>query len=365
MIIKNIQIRNFRNLSRVDFCPRANINILLGENGQGKTNFLEAICTAATGNSFRTASNTDMIQYEKEEMKIYLKYIREEREAEAYFSYNERGNKEYRINTVKVNKKNTDRLNVVLFTPEDLYIVKGNPKRRRKYLDFLMKQISPEYLYHLERYYEILKKRNLTLKKENNDKIYSAVSQNIFIDLAAVIIFFRINIINLIDTLAAAIHQRISGENDSIKIRYALSFPVQSDKISIEVLKESLGKRLEEIKNKEIYKRTTLVGPHLDDIHIYHHKRSAKKFSSQGQQRNISIALKLAEIEIYEKIKGEYPVLLMDEVLAELDDERKKMLLEYLKSSVFQTFITAVDIKELELPPNLVNLVVDGQITKQ
>jgi DNA replication and repair protein RecF len=165
-----------------------------------------------------------------------------------------------------------------------------------------------------------------------------------FLEKASQIIQARINFISLLENTFIPIYNDLNDNDSRLKIRYAVSFPIGSDKIRLDILTNALDKYINENLNKEISRRTSLFGPHVDDINFYQEDRKARFFSSQGQQRNIVISLKLAEINIYKKLKGFYPIFLLDEVLAELDHDKQKQLINYLKNSSFQCFLTSVNL---------------------
>jgi DNA replication and repair protein RecF len=345
LIINKIYIRNFRNIKEIEYEPYRKLNIFLGDNAQGKTNLLEAVFVLATGSSFRTKQNVNLIKHEENSFNIRSTYIFNKRLIKSRFDYYKCGNKTFEINNKRTNHNNKEHLRIVLFTPDDLYLIKGNPLKRRNFLDFTLKQISKEYAYKLNNYSKILKKRNLLFKNDQaNSKIFKIV-EDLFIENAAQLILARINFISIIDNLALSIFKQINNENNFIKMKYALSFPINSDKINSGVIKDKLNEQVKVKREKEINHKRSLIGPHLDDVHIYIDNRMARLFASQGQQRNIIISLKLAEIYTIKKLFGFYPVFLLDEVLSELDDNKQRLLMNYLINAEFQSFLTTVNLK--------------------
>lgn len=342
MNLKSISIRSFRNIEKIDYLPAPGLNILVGNNAQGKTNLLEAIFVIATGSSFRSGTFNNLIKDGSNKFTLKAQHQLDKRFIESTIEYGKNQPKVFKINNKKTTLDNTDRLRVVLFDPDDLYLIKGNPLQRRNFIDFILKQISAEYFYNLDEYAKILKKRNFLLKKEQaNSRTFNIVNE-LFIEKAASIIIARVNFINLLEKIVNPIYQEINHQDSSLKIRYAVSFPIDSDKIRLDILSNALNKHINEKMDKEIFRRTSLFGPHVDDINFYQEEKLARYFSSQGQQRNIVISLKLAEIQIYKKIKGFHPVFLLDEVLAELDHEKQQHLMNYLKYASFQSFLTSV-----------------------
>ena len=361
MRIERLQAYQFRNLKSLEFLAHHRLNIFIGANAQGKTNILESIYALANTSSFRTSNDRNLVNYNSQFFKLRGEYRIEQRAMEVLLVFNREQGKEYRINGKKTSHNHADRLRVVIFTPDDLYLVKGNPGRRRAFLDGILKELSAEYRLQFENYQKILKKRNLLLKNGNFNSNSFAALNEVFIDNAAKIILARINLIHGLEDSAAVAWQEMNRKG-SLKIRYALSFPVNSGKINLDVIKESLIIYLQEKKEEEIVRRTTLAGPHLDDINIYLDDRMAKIFASQGQQRSIVVSLKLAEINTVKKITGNYPVFLIDEVLSELDAEKRQSLIDYLERGAFQSFMSAVSLGELVCRDAAIHEVEQGQL---
>lgn len=361
MRIEKLQAYQFRNINSLEYQPQPRLNIFIGANAQGKTNILESIYTLAHTSSFRTGNDRNLVNYSSSLFKLRGEYRLEQRSVEALLVYNREQGKELRINQKKANHNHADRLRVVLFTPDDLYLVKGNPGRRRAFLDGMLKELSPEYRYNYEGYQKILKKRNLLLRNGNFNNSSFAALNEVFIDNAARMILARINLLHSLEDNAAAAWSEMNKDG-SLKMRYALSFPVESGKINLDVISESLTGYLREKRKEEAARRTTLAGPHLDDINLYLDERMAKIFASQGQQRSIVVSLKLAELNTVQKITGYYPVFLIDEVLAELDDEKRQSLLDYLVRAPFQSFMSAVSLGELAADGATVRQVENGRL---
>ncbi|MEN6350256.1 MAG: DNA replication/repair protein RecF [Syntrophomonas sp.] len=347
MKISYLQLNNFRNIERIEIKPQKGLNIFLGNNAQGKTNLLEALFFLATASSFRTGDDKNLIKYDSPGFNLKTSYACQERVFNGNISYDKKKGKVLQLNSKKTGPNNPDRLRVVLFTPDDLFLVKGSPVKRRNFLDFVLKQISSEYINTFINYTNILKKRNLLLKKEQSNSRSFEVVNEVFIDSAVRVILSRLNYINALDETARDIYKQINNTESSLKIRYALSFPLESGKINLDTLRDAFERELYKYRNTEIVRKSTLMGPHLDDLHLYQDEKIARLFASQGQQRNIAVCLKLAELETFNKIKGYSPVLLLDEVLAELDQERKQMLVEYLTAGSFQSFLTSVNLDNI------------------
>lgn len=327
--------------------PGPGLNILAGENAQGKTNLLESIFVLATGSSFRTGKDLNFLQYDAESYIINAKYNYQDRKIEALLKYRPEIGKDLTINSKKAKISQENNLRVVIFTPDDLYLIKGSPVKRRNFLDFTLRQVSADYTLQLDNYNKILKKRNLLIKhKQATGKSLSVINE-IFIETAVHLIINRINFINILDEACQKIFPLLNNEHHAIKIRYALSFPVLSGKINHEILKKVLAEQVLIKKDEELMRGTTLIGPHLDDLNIYLDDKIARLFASQGQQRNLAVTLKLAEIYAFKKIRGFFPLFLLDEVLAELDEAKKKLLIEQLSQASFQSFLSSVSLDNI------------------
>ncbi len=361
MKLKKINISNFRNISQLEYTAAPGLNVLMGDNAQGKTNILEAIYVLANGSSFRTNNDRLMVQYEKKCFHLKGTHQTENRVISTEVEYCLTNGKQIKINSKKTNQNNQNRLRVVVFTPDDLYLVKGSPSRRRNYIDYILKEVSNEYRLLVDNYYKILRKRNEVLKKNPiNDRTYNLLNE-LFIEYSAKIITARINFINLLDSLVAKNFGQMNQEG-AIKIKYALSFPVQDGKVNYKNLSDNLIKYVEENKENEVRRKSTLVGPHLDDINIYLNNKPARLFASQGQQRNIAVSLKISEVHAFKELSDYYPVFLLDEVLAEFDDQRKSRLIEQISSSEYQSFLTSVVNDMISSFGSKISLVRNGEV---
>lgn len=347
MKVIDYKATNFRNLLRVEHQPSPAMNIIVGDNAQGKTNLLEALCVLATGSSFRTNSDRILVNDQAQAYELSSNYEFNERCFETSIKYNSRTGKSITLNGRKTNPHHPDRLRVVVFTPDDLYLVKGSPSHRRFFLDFLLKQAGAEYGHHLDNYVKILRKRNVLLKKNQANTKTFILTTEVFIEQAIRLIIARIQMVNLLDQLVGPLYQSISGENlGGLKLRYAISFPLDSGKINFDILRLSMLNHLNKINEQECARKSSLLGPHRDDINIYLNDHPARQFASQGQQRSIAVSLKLAELTAIQQAQGEFPIFLLDEVLSELDKERQRRLLSYLQEASFQSFLTTINLEK-------------------
>ena len=343
MILKEITLRNFRNYSELSVPFSSGINVFLGENAQGKTNLMEAIYALSMARSPRTSNEKEMIQWQQEQAQITGKVEKRHADYPLELTFSKKG-KIAKINHLE-QKRLSDyvgTLNVVLFAPEDLELVKGSPNRRRKFLDMEIGQMSHIYLHNLVQYQRLLKQRNTYLKqlltRKVSDKVYLEVLTEQLATLGASIIEARLSFIKQLEKWADSIHHQISDEKEHLKIRYKspITFEDNMTKDAIFLL---LLEEQERVKQRELEQATTLFGPHRDDLVFYVNDKNIHQFGSQGQQRTTVLSLKLAEIECMKEVLGEYPILLLDDVLSELDDSRQTHLLKTIEKKV-QTFLT-------------------------
>ncbi len=361
--IDQLKVTNFRNLGNLEYSPNSGLNIIQGKNAQGKTNLLESIYMMTGNKSFRTNSDQDLLNYHATSFTIRSQYKYEHRNIIQLLSYNANSGKLIKLNNKKVNHSHDDLLKIVLFTPDDLYLIKGSPSKRRSFLDFVLKQITSDYNYYFNNFTKTLRKRNLMLKNEQTNNKSFKIVNDIYVENASKLIFLRLNFITLFDEMAGEIFKLLNDDDNHLKIRYALSFPVNSDKINLDILKNALYAQLEEKSGDELRRRSTVAGPHLDDLHIYLDNRIARTFASQGQQRNIAITMKLAELYTFKEIKGYYPIFLLDEVLAELDSEKRQLLIDELNRADYQSFLTSVNLDKLNLYNININAIIGGELT--
>jgi len=362
--INQLAISNFRNLKKIDIEIANGMNIFTGDNAQGKTNLLEAIYVLSAGNSFRNTTDKQLIYYHAARYQLKAAYCYQDRKFETSLVFDEHG-KTFAINNKKTSQNNQERIKVVLFNPDDLFLIKGAPSKRRGFLDFILQQLSSDYAFNLANYAKILKKRNLLLKTEQTNKQSYSIINQLFIETAIKVIIQRINFVNILDEIARSIFREINGGQNQIKIRYALSFPVDSDKINLNILQTALAEQQEKRFPDEVKRKQSLVGPHLDDINLYQDGRSARIYASQGQQRNLVICLKLAEVYAFKRIKGYYPVFLLDEVLAELDENKRALLLDHLNRADFQSFLSSVNLGPINHNNATVFHVKEGQLLRK
>lgn len=328
-----------------------NVNIILGENAQGKTNLMEAIYVLAMAKSHRTANDKELIRWDEEYAKIEGRAMKRNGPLSLQLTISKKG-KKAKINHIEQPKLSQyiGHINVVLFAPEDLHLVKGGPQVRRRFIDMEMGQISPVYMHDLSRYQKILQQRNHYLKllqtKQHRDETVLDVLTEQLIELAAKITLKRYEFLQLLQKWAEPIHYEISRGLEKLQIQYHPSVDV-SEKIELSRIIEAYSEKFVKIKEKEIQRGMTLAGPHRDDLSFDVNERDVQTFGSQGQQRTTALSIKLAEIELIFSETGDYPILLLDDVLSELDDFRQTHLLNTIRQKV-QTFVTTTSIDGIE-----------------
>ena len=339
MKLKSLKLKNYRNCENIemDFCDFK--NLIIGKNAQGKTNILESIYFLSNLKSVRTSNNLDLIKFEKEKAEINAVLEKNNTNVEMDFSYNDEKKKTFAINKVKSNQKDFKQvLKTVLFSSEDLLLLRGAPEDRRKWLDRAISQIYPLYDDRLSKYEKIRIQKNNLLKNEKLDKSLLDVYNEQLAIAGSNVIYLRKKYLSEIEKIAQQKHSKIS-EEEKLKMIYSSTFELGE---TIEEILENYKKSLEENYNEEIRRLQTLIGPHRDDIVFYINEKESTKFASQGQQRTIVLSLKMAEIDIIKEKIGTSPVLLLDDVLAELDDLRQNYLLNSIDKET-QTIITSVD----------------------
>lgn len=339
MRLKSLKLNNYRNCENIeiDFCNFK--NLIIGKNAQGKTNILESIYFLSNLKSVRTSNNLDLIKFNNEKLEINAVLEKNNTDVEMDFSYNDEKKKTFALNKVKSIQKDFKQvLKTVLFSSEDLLLLRGAPEDRRKWLDRAISQIYPLYDERLSKYEKIRTQKNNLLKDEKFDKSLLEVYNEQLAIAGSNVIFLRKKYLYEIEKIAQDKHSKIS-EEEKLKIYYSSTFELGE---TIEEILENYKKSLEEIYSEEIRRQQSLIGPHRDDVLFFINEKDSTKFASQGQQRTIVLSLKMAEIDIIKEKAGTSPILLLDDVLAELDDLRQNYLLNSIDKET-QTIITSVD----------------------
>jgi DNA replication and repair protein RecF len=340
MIVNKIIIKNYRNFKEAEAELNDSLNIFIGDNGQGKTNLMESIYIASIGRTFRLNSENELINFFENRSSIEINLLKN--------NYNIK-KKSVFINGVKLDKTSEmiGILNNVTFTPDDMKIIKGSPVERRKFVNIDISQVKPKYKYLLNKYKRVTTERNTILKnygsKYENKNILS-IWNDYLVNTGTEISLYRNEYIVKLKNYAEDIYSNISGNKEKLDIIYSSNIGCITEK---EEVKKLFYEKINNNSENEILRGTSLYGPHKDDILIKINGKECKYFGSQGQQRSAILALKLAEIEIIKEEVGEYPILLLDDVLSELDNKRKSYLIEHIKG--IQTIITGTDDHDLNI----------------
>ncbi|MDU5594815.1 DNA replication/repair protein RecF [Peptoniphilus rhinitidis] len=336
MKLKYLRLFNFRNYKSLDFIPGENINVLYGLNASGKTNLLESIYMSIRANSFRNQKDRDLINIGENSSSIITRYNTENFKDDYRVEISNFENKKLFINDEKVNTKEyrKSRL-VVLFSPEDLNMIKYSPKDRRKFLDDLLSNIDLNYDFYMYRYRKLLFERNKLLKSCTDKNLLDVYDREI-VKNGTKIIIMRLKTIKKLNEIAKKHYKNISG--DDLNITYLSTVPILTEERE---LTENYLKLLKSSLSKDIEKKYTTIGPHRDDLDFKINKYSSKSYGSQGEQRSIVLSLKLSEADLIKELYKTNPILLLDDVFSEIDSNRSRYLLYSLKN--LQTFITTTE----------------------
>jgi len=363
MYLKKIELKNFRNYEEQTVEFHNKVNIITGKNAQGKTNLLESLYIMSLGKSFRTNKDIEMIGFEKEYCRAKSLSIKEGRELEIEITIGKEG-KTTKINGMKT-AKNFDLLEnvyMVIFSPEDLKIVKDEPEKRRKFIDRELCQLKPIYYKNLGRYKKILQQRNSLLKQQDINEDIIAVWDEGLAEYGAKIIQERNRFVDRLNQISREISRNITNGKEALELTYEANV---EHKENYEEQKEYLKKVLNKNLKNDISRRNTTVGPHKDDLKICVEGIDIRHFGSQGQQRTAALSLKLAEIRLIQEEAKVSPILLLDDVLSELDSERQNFLINSLEE--VQLFITTTELSgevKKQLPEGETFFVEKGKVMK-
>ncbi len=346
MFLEKIELKNFRNYSNLKLNFDKNINIFIGNNAQGKTNILESIYFLSITKSHRTNKEIFLIKNNE----IFSKVT-------GIIKDNSNFSKKYEIiinkqgkrvlindNLIKKISDYLSNINVVMFCPDDLEIIKGTPSNRRSFLNIEIGQLNNFYIKHLNNYNRLLKTRNDYLKnsKEKFDNVYFEILTNKLIDENIKIINFRNEFINNLNKYISKIYKDITGKKN-IYLKYETFIDINSEENMIKSMKEKYDKNL----NNEIFQGVTLFGTHKDDFSVYIDDIKINNYGSQGQHRIAILCIRLSEIEIFKKEKKKNPILLLDDIFSELDEIKKNNIIRYIDNDL-QVFITSTDIENID-----------------
>ena len=334
MYINKIKLLNFRNYDNQEIELNKNINIFYGDNAQGKTNIIESIFLCSIGKSFRTNKDNELIKFNKEISSIYIEFEKTDRDGSIKIDINNKKN--IFVNGIKIKKLSEllGNLNIVIFNPDDILILKEGPQKRRRFLDVMISQLRPNYIYYLNLYNKTLEQRNNYLKQikiDNKPEEMLEIWDEKLAEYGEKIYLYRNEFIEKIKNKINIIHNNITENKENLKLEY----------ISDCQTKEQYLDLFKERRKLDIIKGFTTRGSHRDDFNIYINDELVNIYGSQGQNRTVVLSLKISEMQvIYDEI-GEYPILLLDDFMSELDEKRRKNFLEYIENT--QVIITCTE----------------------
>lgn len=336
MRAKHLALNNYRNCKNIELDFNNNKTLIIGKNAQGKTNILESIYFLSTLKSPRTSNIKEFVNFDENNFSAEITIEKSNTEIELGIEYNIDKPKVLKVNGLKTTSKNYKGvLTTVLFSTQDLMLLRGSPQDRRSWLDSAISQIYPAHDERISKYNKIRIQKNNLLKEPDLNLALLDVFNEQLTTVGANIIYVRQKFLSELKKYAKTGYLDIS-KNEEFDLKYSF------EEKDLNEIAKALKEELEERKFEEIARHQSCVGPHRDDIYFYLDNKDATKFASQGQQRTIVLAIKLAEIELIKNKNGESPILLLDDVLAELDDLRQNYLLSSISDDT-QTIITSVD----------------------
>lgn len=360
MIIESIELKNYRNYDELHMDFNQGTNILYGDNAQGKTNVLEAIYVACTTKSHRGSKDREMIHFNRDESHIKLNLRKDNVPYRIDMHLKKNKTKGVAINGIPIRKASElfGIVNVVFFSPEDLNLIKNGPADRRRFIDLELCQLNKLYVHALVQYNRIIVQRNKLLKELMFKPEYEEtldVWDMQLIQYGKEVIRYREDFIEQLNSIIQEIHWNLSGKREKLSILYDPNTKA-----------ENFEGTLKRSRNQDIRQKTTLTGPHRDDISFIVNQIDIRRYGSQGQQRTAALSLKLAEIELVKKIVNDYPILLLDDVLSELDGNRQNHLLSGINH--IQTMITCTGLEDFinnRFQIDKIFKVIDGTVVSQ
>lgn len=365
MYIKEIKLNNFRNYDSLNLSVSPGINVIYGKNGYGKTNILEAMFLCCIGKSFRTNHDVELIKNDKENFGVSIK-IEENMFSSIEVFYNKKKQKAIKVDGIYIEKMKflMGCLNGIIFSPETLALINDGPSERRKFMDIAISQISSDYYFSASMYNKYIAEKTALLvnsKHGNLDNTTLSVLNDNIAKFGAILFCKRFEFMKNVSNYSAGIYNQISSNTEKLSINYIPSsigvqkYFKEAQEIKQEDVEKIFAEELSTEKNikRELEYQKCFIGPHRDDFDCILDGYSMKSFASQGQKRSAVIAIKISELEIVKKASGKTPILFLDDVLSELDRERKNKILELTQN--YQTFITCTDrdiAEELFKDPN-------------
>jgi DNA replication and repair protein RecF len=346
MRLRTLQLKNFRNYGEATISLDSDLSVFVGQNGQGKTNALEAMLLLAVGKSHRTNRDFDLLQFDSENASIQGLVEGPTSRYELQLKFLKTAGRQAFVNSRQVKKMSEyiGHLQTVLFSPEDLQLLKGSPSIRRRFLDMELGQGQSLYVHHLSQYVKVLSQRNRLLKQSPIDFTLLEVLDDQLVEHGSQILQRRFSFFERLSLYATQVYQEVSNNKERLQIGYSSSIKFNESEcplsaLQINVIQDIFRNALRVVRVQDEKHGTTSVGPHRDDLCFHLNDKDAMAYASQGQQRTIALSLRLAEIELLHELTGDYPVLLLDDVLSELDDDRQKKLVCSVSKKV-QTVIT-------------------------
>lgn len=364
MYIQNLTVDKFRNYEHESLSLSPGTNIFYGNNAQGKTNLLEAVYLFSSGKSHRARTDAELIKFGENIATLSLSFSDSQRDFNAIMRFSKDGKKQIKINNVPIKKLSMlmSYLNVVMFSPEDLEMVKGAPSARRRFIDESISQLYPNYLSNLITYHKILMQKNSLLRSLHSSSAQSDATLEIWNEqlasCGALIYRYRRDFIGKINEISRLVHKDISGEEFKLLYHPGIKLSESDDKLC-----ENFYEALLKNQKREIEMGTSLIGIQRDDLKIFINDNDAKLFGSQGQQRTCVLTLKMAETEFIKSVRDEYPVLLLDDIMSELDENRRTYLRERITDK--QVLLTCTDADIVKISDNAAMFHIEnGQIKK-
>lgn len=342
MIVNHLEVKNFRNIEYAFLDPCEGVNIIHGENAQGKTNLLESIWLFTGCRSFRSSKDSELVNFNRTKANLYMDFFASQREQSASLEIGE--GRKFILNGVKMKSSSQimGEFLAVVFSPDHLSLVKDGPYERRRFLDIAISQLKPKYGITLSQYNKAIAQRNILLKDiQFHSELYDTLDvwEDRIAFFASEIIRQRIGYINKISLYTDEIYSGLSQNREKLKIKYNQQTVVFGD--DKQELYENMKNQLYQSRKNDLITGFTSVGPHRDDLSISVDGLAARTFGSQGQQRSAALALKLGEAAVIKNFSDEQPVALLDDVMSELDTGRQNYILNHIKD--WQVFITCCD----------------------
>ncbi len=342
MNVNHLEVKNFRNIEYVYLEPCEGVNIIYGENAQGKTNLLESIWLFTGCRSFRCSKDSELIGFNKNKSNLYMDFFAADRQQSASLEIGE--GRKFILNGVKMKSASQimGEFLAVVFSPDHLSLVKDGPYERRRFLDIAISQLKPKYGVTLSQYNKAIAQRNILLKDiQFHSELYDTLDvwEDRIAFFASEIIRQRLGYINKLSLYTDEIYSGLSGNREKLKIAYNQQTVVYGD--DKQALYENMKNQLYQSRKNDLITGFTSVGPHRDDLSIKIDSLPARTYGSQGQQRSAALALKLGEAAVIKNFSDEQPVALLDDVMSELDTGRQNYILNHIKD--WQVFITCCD----------------------